>query len=113
LTFFISSISGRRQWSRKSVQLQLNCAILCLDSDIRKGHVASVCLQADKARVGIDARRIPSNRIGRAAPEPSRYLAVKTNNVVLIVHLDFVAVPSLRREILIVLVILLPLARAR
>src|SRR5262245_33864215 len=76
LTFFISSIFGRRQWSRKSVQLQLNCADLCLDSDIRKGYDAGVCLQADKARVGIDARRIPSNRIGRAAPKPSRFLAV-------------------------------------
>lgn len=72
-----------------------------------------MCLQTDKARVGIDARWIPSDRIGRATPEPSRFLCVEANNVVLIVYLDFVALPSLRGEILIVLVILLPLSRAR
>src|SRR5262252_5456677 len=90
----------------------MNWVVLRLDSDIRKGHVASVCLQTDKARVGIDTRRIPPDRIGRAAPKPSRYLAVKTDNVVLIVHFDLVAVPSPRCETLIVLVILLPLAHA-
>ena len=72
-----------------------------------------MCLQADKARVGIDTRRIPPDRIGRAAPEPSRYLAVKTNNIILIVHFDLVAVPSPRCEILIVLVILLSLSCAK
>jgi hypothetical protein len=55
-----------------------------------------VCLQTEKARVGIDTGWIPPDRIGRDASEPSRFLAVEANDVVLIVHLDFVAVQLLR-----------------
>ena len=81
---------------------------LRLDSDIREGYVAGVCLQTDKARVGIDTRRIPPDRIDRAAPEPSRFLAVEPDDVVLIVDLDLVAMPLPRREVGVVLIILLP-----
>src|SRR5262249_22912305 len=87
--------------------------LLLFDSNICEGNITGVCLQADKARVGIDAWRVPSDRIGRAAPEPSRFLAIEANNIVLIFHFNFVVVPSPRGEILIVFVILLPLARAR
>ena len=72
-----------------------------------------MCLQTDKARVGIDTRRISADRIGRAALKPGRFLTVEANDVVLSVHLDFIAVPSLRREVLSVLVILLSWPRAR
>jgi hypothetical protein len=51
------------------IEVFLNREVRRLESDIRKGYVAGVCLQTNKARVGIDARRIRSDRIGRAAPD--------------------------------------------
>src|SRR4051812_4464752 len=67
-----------------------------------------MCLQSNKTRLGIDTRRVPPYRIGRTAPEPSCFLVIKANNVILVVYLDFVPVPALRCEVLIALVILLP-----
>src|SRR6266540_4544847 len=79
-----------------------------LDSDVREGDIASVRLQTDEARVGIDTWRIPAARVGRGTLKASRLLPVETDNVVLTIHFDFVAVPALRCEILSVLVVLLP-----
>jgi hypothetical protein len=69
------------------------CGALRLDSDIREGNVAGMCLQTDKARVGIDTRRNPPDRVGRTSSELSRILAVEPDDVVLIVDLDLVAMP--------------------
>ena len=65
-------------------------------------------LQTDEARVGIDTWRIPAARVGRGTLKASHLLPVETDNVVLTIHFDFVAVPALRCEILSVLVVLLP-----
>jgi hypothetical protein len=55
------------------VNTTLNWALLCRDSEIRESYVAGMCLQTDKAWVRINARRIPQDGIGGAAPEPSRF----------------------------------------
>src|SRR6266567_545926 len=84
---------------------------LCLDSDIRKRNISRVNLHSDEPRVRIDTRWI-TTRIGVAAPESSYFLAVEADNVVLIVYPDFVVMPALRCEILVVLIVLLPRPRA-
>jgi len=62
-------------------------------------------------QVWIDTRWI-TPKIGVAAPESSYFLAVEADNVVLIVYADFVVMPALRCEILVVLIVLLPRPRA-
>src|SRR4051794_35952898 len=75
---------------------------------IRERNIAGMSLQADETRIGIDAGRISPARVGCGALEPSRFLTVESHDVVLIVHFDFEPLPSLRGEILIVLIVLLP-----
>src|SRR6476620_1352533 len=80
---------------------------------VRERNIAGMRLQTDETRIGIDAGRITPGCISRGSLEPSRFLTVESHDVVLIVHFDFEPLPSLRGEILIVLVVLLPRSGSR
>jgi len=78
-----------------------------LDSDISESYGARVRLQTDVAGVWIDTRRIAAGAVGRTAQKPGRLLAVKPHDILLAGDVDLIAVPLLRSEVGVVLIILL------
>jgi hypothetical protein len=84
-----------------------------IDPNVREGHTARVRLQPDETRVWVDAGWISADGITGGPTEPSGFLAVEPDDIVLIVHIDLIAVPLPRRELLVVLIILLPGFRAQ
>jgi hypothetical protein len=83
-------------------------ALDALDPHVRESHIPSVCLQPKEARMRIDAWRIPADRIACRPAESRGFLAVEPDDIVLTIHLNLIPVPLTRRQVLVVLVILLP-----
>lgn len=65
-------------------------------------------LHPDEPGMGIYTRWVAASGIAGCPSEPSSFLTVESDDVVLIVHLNLVFVPHTWRELLVVLIVLLP-----